>query len=123
MRDDRKGGVILDPLFVGVTRPAMTMGVTYSAAIVNFMLTSIVFLLTKNLLWLLICFPIHGVCWLLCKNEPRYFDLLSLAGWMYLRRFPSNRRYWNATTYSPLRFDLPDTEGRRRWVWGLSKGS
>jgi hypothetical protein len=26
----------------------------------------------------------------------------------------SNRRYWKATSYSPLALDLPDSHGRRR---------
>ena len=32
------------------------------------------FLLTRNLLTLLVCVPIHGVCALLCARDPRFFD-------------------------------------------------
>mgnify|MGYP000506704187 CR=1 FL=1 len=28
------------------------------------------FLLTRNLLWLLVCVPVHGLFWLLCLSEP-----------------------------------------------------
>jgi hypothetical protein len=27
-------------------------------------------------------------------------------------------RFWKANSYSPLRFDLPNPKGRRRWLWG-----
>jgi type IV secretion system protein VirB3 len=57
-------GIHEDPLFAGVTRPAMAMGVTYSALLINGMTTVELFLLTKNLLWMLVCIPIHGIFWL-----------------------------------------------------------
>jgi len=55
-----------------VTRPAMAMGVTYSALLINGMTTVELFLLTKNLLWMLVCIPIHGIFWLVCKNDARF---------------------------------------------------
>ena len=73
-------GIHADPLFAGVTRPAMAMGVTYSALLINGMTTVELFLLTKNLLWMLVCIPIHGIFWLVCKNDARFFDLLFLWG-------------------------------------------
>ena len=65
----RNAGLIADPLFVGATRPPMRWGVTYSALLVNLVFTLEVFLLTKNLLTLLLCAPIHGVCALLCGRD------------------------------------------------------
>jgi len=111
-------GIREDPLFAGITRPAMKWGVTYSALLLNGVTTMEMFLLTRNLLWLLICLPIHGMFWLLCKNEPRFFDLLFL--WARTRGpgLLGNVRFWKANSYSPLRFDLPGKNGRRRWIWG-----
>ena len=54
-------GLTADPLFVGATRPPMRWGVTYSALLVNGVFTMEVFLLTKNLLTLILALPIHGV--------------------------------------------------------------
>ena len=107
-------GVIADPLFVGVTRPAMALGVTYGAALANGMVTVELFLLTRNLLALLICLPIHGVLWILCAVEPRFFELLLL----HLRTRRTNRAsraVWRAATYAPapLRF-ARDTRTVRR---------
>ena len=51
---ERNAGLIADPLFVGATRPPMRWGVTYSALLFNLVFTMEVFLLTKNLLTLLL---------------------------------------------------------------------
>jgi len=97
----------------------MTWGVTYLGLVINFVVTAEMFFITKNLFWLLAAIPIHGVLWLVCKNEPRFFDLLKLwsitrgAAWLF-----NNVYFWKANSYSPLRFDLPDKHGKRRWLWG-----
>ena len=48
-------GLVADALFVGATRPPMRWGVTYSALLFNMVITLETFLLTKNLLTLLMC--------------------------------------------------------------------
>jgi type IV secretion system protein VirB3 len=100
-------GLIADPLFVGATRPPMRWGVTYSALLFNLMFTMEAFLLTKNLLALAVCAPIHGVCVLLCARDARFFDLLLL--WLRTRApaWFANGRFWNASSYSPLTLARP----------------
>jgi len=110
----RNAGVTADALFVGVTRPAMAFGVTYSALLVNAIVTVELFLLTRNLLWLLVAVPVHGVFWLLCLSEPRFFDLAMLWGRTRGPGLLGNRRWWGANAYSPLALDLPNAAGRRR---------
>ena len=105
-------------MFAGVTRPAMAMGVTYSALLINGLTTVELFLLTKNLVWMLVCIPIHGIFWLVCKNDARFFDLFFLWGRTRGPGLLGNARFWKANSYSPLRFDLPNAKGRRRWLWG-----
>ena len=73
-----------------------------------------VFLLSKNLLTLLIAIPIHGVCALLCARDARYFDLILLWGRTRLPSYLGNFRVWKASSYSPLILDLPNSVGRRR---------
>ncbi len=103
-----------DPLFVGATRPPMRWGVTYSGLLFNMVFSMESFLLTKNLLALLLCAPIHGVCMLLCARDARFFDLTVL--WMRARvpAFFANLGVWRASSYCPLELDLPDRRGRRR---------
>ena len=107
-------GVTADPLFVGVTRPPMRWGVTYSALLVNGVFTMEVFLLTRNLLTLALAMPIHGVCALFCARDARFFDLALL--WARTR-FPAllaNVRFWKSSSYTPLLLDLPGSRGQRR---------
>jgi len=114
MDDPANQGVVADPLFVGVTRPAMALGVTYGAALANGMLTVELFLLTRNLLALLVCLPVHGILWILCAVEPRFFELLLL----YVRtrrRNPGSRVVWRAASYAPAPFrSLRDANAGRR---------
>ena len=108
------GGLIAEPLFVGATRPPMRWGVTYSALLFNMVFTLEAFLLTKNLLTLLLCVPIHGVCMLLCARDARFFDLVLLWARTRLPALFANLRVWKASSYSPLALDLPSRKGRRR---------
>ncbi len=107
-------GLMVDPLFVGATRPPMRWGVTYSALLFNMVFTLEAFLLTKNLLALLLCLPIHGVCVLLCARDARFFDLLLLWARTRLPAWFANYRVWAASSYSPLALDLPNGRGHRR---------
>ncbi len=109
----RNLGVSADPLFVGATRPPMRWGVTYSALLFNMVFTMEVFLLTKNLLALLLAAPIHGVCMLLCARDARFFDLVLLWARTKLPAVFANHRVWKASSYSPLQIDLPGGGGSR----------
>ncbi len=99
---------------MGATRPPMRWGVTYAALLFNMVFTLEAFLLTKNLLALLLCAPIHGVCVLLCVRDARFFDLAVLWARTRLPAVFANLRVWKASSYSPLILDLPSRRGRRR---------
>jgi type IV secretion system protein VirB3 len=109
----RNAGLTADPLFVGATRPPMRWGVTYSALLFNLVFTMEAFLVTRNLLTLLLCVPIHGVCALLCARDPRFFDLALLWGRTRLPAHLGTLRMWQASSYSPLSLDLHGRARRR----------
>jgi type IV secretion system protein VirB3 len=121
----RNAGLTADPLFVGATRPPMRWGVTYSALLFNFVFTLEAFLLSKNLLTLMMCAPIHALCALLCLRDARFFDLILLWGRTRLPCMLANQRFWRAGSYSPMAVcmgrgtdgspcpQLWSTEGRR----------
>ncbi len=111
---ERNAGVAVDPVFVGVTRPPMRFGVTYAALLANLVFTLEGFLLTKNLLVLLIAIPIHGVCALLCARDARYFDLLLVWGKTRMLGYFESLKFWKGASYSPLELDLPGPDRRRR---------
>jgi type IV secretion system protein VirB3 len=110
----RNQGLTADPLFLGATRPPMRWGVTYSALLFNMVFTMEAFLLTKNLLTLLLSAPIHGVCVLLCARDARFFDLVLMWCRTRLPALFANLRHWRSSSYSPLVIDLPGGRGRRR---------
>lgn len=91
----------------------MRWGVTYAALLFNMVFTMEAFLLTKNLLVLMVSAPIHAVCVLLCIRDARFFDLLLLWTRTRLPSLLANYRVWKASSYSPLDLDLPN-RGRRR---------
>jgi type IV secretion system protein VirB3 len=99
---ERNAGLTADPLFVGATRPPMRWGVTYTAILFNMVFTLEAFLLTRNLLTLLIAVPIHGSCALLCARDARFFDLLMLWGRTRLPALLGTLPFWHASSYSPL---------------------
>ena len=109
-----KPDLTVDPLFVGATRPPMRWGVTYSALLFNLVFTMEAFLLTKNLLMLLCCLPVHGVFALLCSRDARFFDLVLLWGRTRLPAALGNLRVWKASSYSPLVIDVASLHGLRR---------
>jgi len=115
--DDRNTGVTADTLFVAITRPPMRFGVTYIGLLANLVFTMEAFLLTKNLLTLLLAVPIHGLCALLCARDARYFDLLRVWSRTRLLNHAGSLRFWKGSSYSPLALDLPRSTGRRRQQW------
>jgi type IV secretion system protein VirB3 len=92
----------------------MRWGVTYSALLFNMVVTMEAFLLTKNLLTLLLCAPIHGVCLMLCARDARFFDLLLLWARTRLPALFANLRVWKSSSYAPLAAQIADRHGRRR---------
>lgn len=110
----RNEGLVADALFVAVTRPPMRWGVAYEALLMNLIITMQAFILSKNLLVLLIAVPIHALCALLCARDARIFSLLALAARTRLLGAFTTRALWSASSYSPLSMDLPNRKGRRR---------
>jgi len=92
----------------------MRWGVTYAALMFNMVFTMEAFLVTRNLLALLLCLPIHGLCALLCLQDPRFFDLLLLWSRTRLPAWICGVRTWRASGYGPLIIDLPNGRAKRR---------
>lgn len=114
---NRNQGITVDILLVGMTRPPMKWGVTYAGLVLNVMLTMEIFIITKNLVWLLAFLPIHGLLYALCLYEPMFFDLLQV--WGRTRFFPKLMgiiNFWGANSYSPLPIDFPNENGRRKAI-------
>ena len=88
-----------DPLFLGMTRPPMAFGVTYTFLLLNGMTTAILFLATHSLSIWLVGIPIHIVGYLACIKDPRIFELWRVK---LLQTPPNrNRHHWKSNSYRP----------------------
>lgn len=71
------GEVGTDPLFLGLTRPPMLFGVSYTFATLNGLTSLLAFVITSKFFYLLILLPgLHMIGWLICLKEPRAIELL-----------------------------------------------
>lgn len=105
MEDDP--GIVKVPLAVGLTRPPLKLGVPYEALTINLMASGIALIVGQRLQWFGICLPIHAVCFLVCKKDPRSFELLALWCLTTLPTLVRTRWYWRAASYSPLTLAAP----------------
>ena len=101
---DAEDGVNVDTLAVGLTRTSTVLGVPYGAVMLNMLVSVEALSLTENLLWLLMCIPVHGVFYLITLKDPRTFELLALWARTTLGTLIASRWYWSASSYSPLTF-------------------
>lgn len=70
------GTIGTDALFLGLTRPPMLFGVSYTFAAVNGIISLLAFIITSNFFYLLVLLPaIHMAFWFLCLKEPRAMEL------------------------------------------------
>ncbi|MEY4056087.1 MAG: hypothetical protein RL519_1422 [Pseudomonadota bacterium] len=90
-------GLARDPLFVGLTRPQMFAGVTYSYCVINGVVSTEFFLITKSAWVILFAAIVHAIGWLACLREPRFFDLW-LTRISRCPRIP-NYRFWRCNSY------------------------
>lgn len=90
----------IDPLYVGMTRPTLVWGVTFPAMLLNVMLTFVAFIGSNKITALAVFIPLHSISYLICATEPRQFELLGL--WLKTKGKNLNKRFWLASSYSPL---------------------
>ena len=68
-----------DPLFQGLARPPMLMGVSYMYFIANAVFNLFGFIWTGNMLVLFIAAPIvHVIGVMICKDEPRAVEMMMM---------------------------------------------
>lgn len=88
-----------DRLFVGLTRPQMFAGVTYSYFILNGILAAEFFLIFHSLWVVALALAVHLVGVVLCLCDPRAIDLWMTRS-MRCPRVP-NHKHWQCNSYRP----------------------
>jgi type IV secretion system protein VirB3 len=91
------GSLSVDPLFVGLTRPTLIFGVSVSFAMVNMMISVVMFIQSSSFIIVPIAGSVHLVGYILCFKEPRFMEL-------YLNKLSkcnqcSNKSYYGANSY------------------------
>lgn len=87
------------PVFRALTQPQMFAGVTFSFFVINGVVTTEAFLITRSFWAFAIALAVHVVGYLACLREPRIFDLwLTKVG-----KCPrvKNHRRWRCNSYAP----------------------
>lgn len=65
-----------DPLFQGLTRPTMILGVSYMYFVINAVINMICFINMQSFMVLLFVAPtVHLIGYLICLKEPRAIEL------------------------------------------------
>jgi len=68
-----------DPLFQGLTRPTMILGVSYMYFVINAAINMIFFINMQSFFVLLVVAPIvHMIGYIICVKEPRAIELFVL---------------------------------------------
>ncbi|EGF90865.1 type IV secretion system protein VirB3 [Asticcacaulis biprosthecium C19] len=91
--------LIKSTVFKALTQPQMFAGVTYSYFIINAVVTTEAFLITRSFWAFAVAFVVHAIGYLACLREPRVFDL-----WLTkVSRCPRVRNYarWGCNSYHP----------------------
>ena len=63
------------PIFRALTQPQMFAGVTYSYFIINLVVTTEIFLISRSFWAIPAAAVIHAIGYMACLREPRIFDL------------------------------------------------
>ncbi len=87
------------PVFRALTQPQMFAGVTYSFFIINLVVTTELFLITRSAWSLLAALIVHGVGYLACLQDPRIIDLwlTKVSRCARIRNFS----FWRCNSYMP----------------------
>ena len=72
------GELEVDMLFLGLTRPSMLFGVSYTVVLANFFLCMMYFVITSDFLGFLALPLIHGVAYVLSEREPLFLELFMI---------------------------------------------
>ncbi len=87
------------PVFRALTEPQTFAGVPYSFFVINLVVSTELFLVSRSLLSLLAPLALHIIGYLVSLREPRIFDLW-IKRVSKCPRVP-NYRFWRCNSYAP----------------------
>lgn len=87
---------LITPLVKALTRAPTLMGVPYLYFMFNGVASSVCFLVSHNLLMLLVAIPLHLFGYVLTLRDDRIFEILFVKS---SRCPPRSRAFWGADSY------------------------
>ncbi len=87
---------LITPLVKALTRAPTLMGVPYLYFMFNGVASSVCFLVSHNLLMLLVAIPLHLFGYVLTLRDDRIFEILFVK---HSRCPPRSRAFWGADSY------------------------
>jgi type IV secretion system protein VirB3 len=94
------GIVQADPLFVGLTRPPMLFGVSYTFAGLNGLIVMLGYIIFTSPKFILFGFFVHMVGYYLCAKEPLFIELFMIKQSKCNRS--KNAATFGANSYDPF---------------------
>jgi type IV secretion system protein VirB3 len=85
-------------IFNALTRPAMTLGVTFEYHIINLVVSMCAFIGISPL-YGLIFIPLHVFGWLVCRYDIHFFTICTKC---YLLPHNPNKTLWKVRAYEPF---------------------
>lgn len=93
------GQVSMDPLFVGLTRPPMFLGVSFMFAILNGFVNIIAYINHPSIKVIFIAVIVHLIGYIICFKEPLFLEL-------YLKKGEKTTHCVNKSYYGANSYDL-----------------
>jgi type IV secretion system protein VirB3 len=92
------GKLQTDPLFLGLTRPAMILGVSFMFFVLNSLTGIMIFVMTSSFIIVPVCVVFHIFGMLLAKKEPLAIEMLLLKIQRF-NRCPNRAYHKNRNSY------------------------
>ena len=89
----------ISPIFTGLTRPPMVMGVTLDYMSISFMIAICGFIMAGNILYMVLYLPLHIFGWVACKIDHNIFRILFKK--LECLNTP-NKKIWGCQSYEPF---------------------
>ena len=91
------GSIDSDPLFVGLTRPTMFLGVSFLFALLNGFISIIAYINAPSIKVIFIGVAVHMVGYIICFKEPLFLELYLKRGQVATRC--RNKGFHGANSY------------------------
>jgi len=98
MSEESPDDPLITPLVRALTRAPTLMGVPYMYFMFNGVASSVCFLVTHDLLLLLIAIPLHLFGYVMTLRDDRIFEILFVRS---TKCPPRTRAFWGADSYAP----------------------